>query len=359
MLDLLLKSGPLTPKIELIHTVLRRRFNFIDRVAVTHFDPYSNQLHTFVSSNVKEDPMERYEFPMIKARSLLESMVKGPRVINDLSVLAGGEHEHTRVIREHGFQASYTVPLLYDHVFHGFIFLNSFQKNCFPDSILEEIDVYCHLIVSAVERDMRSNRILNSALSLATEFLKSRNAQLEARMPRMTYITRVIAEDLVAAGKCAFDRETVERLCRFAAFHDIGKMAIAESILLKEERLTVEEFAIITTHTEKGLEIIDSILKNFELQSTPGVEMLRNIVLSHHEKIDGSGYPHQLRGDQIPIEARIVAVADIYDALTSDRPHRFALSGEEAFARLEKLDSKLDADCLASIRRVQDKLPPR
>lgn len=355
-LNLLSRKGPLTPKLKLIHALVRKRYDFVDRLAVALFDPCSGNLKTFVSSNVKEDPLERYEFSLPKAKSLLDTMVHGPRVINDLSVFSEGAHDHTRKIQESGFQASYTVPLLYDSAFWGFLFVNSFRKDCFSEAVVEEMDVYCQLIANAVELEIGSIRILNGALNLATDLLSVQNIGTAQRMNRMTRITRLISKELAAAGKCNFDDETIERLSRFAAFHDIGKIAVPESILMKPDGLTKQEFAVVTIHTEKGLEIIDSVLKNFDLQSTPGIDMLRNIVLSHHEKLDGSGYPHRLQGDQIPVEARIVAVADIYDALTSDRPHRSAFSSEEAFDLLQKQARRLDPDCLAALLRNRELL---
>lgn len=358
-MEFLSRTGPLTPKLQLIHQWIRRRFNFVDRIAVAVFDPYTNRLKTYVSSNAKEDPLEHYEFPMIKARSLLESLVKGARVVNDLSVFSEGGHEHTRKIHEFGFQASYTIPLLHDQAFRGFIFLNSFQKNCFTEEVVEELDVYCHVISNSVERDLREILILDGALELVAGLLQSKITETEARRGHMARITRLITEELVAAGKCSFDDESIERVSRFAAFHDIGKLAVPEAVIMKPARLTTQEFAVVTLHAEKGLEIIDNILKSFNLQSAPGIQMLRNIVLSHHEKMDGSGYPKGLQGNKIPLEARIVAVADIYDAMTSDRPHRFPFSSEEAFEKIQKDTAKLDPDCVEAILRCREKLEAR
>lgn len=358
-LEFLSRTGPLTPKLQLIHQWIRRRFNFVDRIAVAVFDPYSNRLKTYVSSNAKEDPLEHYEFPMIKARSLLESLVKGARVVNDLSIFSEGAHEHTQKIHEAGFQASYTIPLLHDQAFRGFIFLNSFQKNCFTEEVVEELEVYCHVISNAVERDLGDHLILDGALDLVAGLLQSRTTESQTPRGRMTRITRLMAEHLVAAGKCSFDEESIERLSRFAAFHDIGKLTVPEAVLMKPDRLTPAEFTVMQLHAEKGLEIVDSIVKSFRLESAPGIQMLRNIVLSHHEKMDGSGYPNELQGNKIPLEARIVAVADIYDAMTSDRPHRFPFSSEEAFEKIQKDTAELDPDCVEAIVQIREKLEAR
>ena len=358
-LELLSTAGPLTPRLKLIHELVRRNFSFVDRIAVAVFDPFSNRLKTYVSSSAQEDPLELYEFPLIKARSLMESIVKGPRVVNDLSVFAEGRHEHTQKLRESGFQASYTVPILHDNAFRGFIFLNSYQKNCFTDEVIQELDVFCHLLSSTIERDGRGAEILEGALDLLAGSLPARAAGSEPRRGHMSRITRLITRELVAMGKCTFDDETTERLSRFAAFHDIGKLSLPESVLMKPLPLSPEEFDVVTQHPSKGVEIVDSIVKSFRLEGTPGLQMLRNIVLYHHEKIDGSGYPNRLQGDKIPIEARIVAVADIYDALTSDRPHRFPRSSEEAFDNLDKQRALLDTDCVAALFRCRKELESR
>lgn len=348
-LDLLSKSAPLTPKLKTIHELLKRKFDFVDRIAIVRFDSSAGTLKAFISTNAKEDPLSRYEFSLAQAQSLLETMVKGPRVVNDLSVFSKGAHEHTKRIQEFGFQASYTIPLFHDQVFAGFIFMNSYQKDCFSNEVLEELDVYCYMISSVIERDISGIRTLNGALNLAADFLRAQDDETEMRMSRMTRITRLILHELVTAGKHRFDDETIERLSRFAAFHDIGKIAVPESILMKPERLTRREFAVASTHTERGLEIIDGIVKNFDLKSMPGIEMLRNIVLAHHERMDGTGYPFRMRADEIPMEARIVAVADMWNALTSNRPYRSAYSSEEAIDLLQEQAGKLDADCVAAL----------
>ena len=103
--------------------------------------------------------------------------------------------------------------------------------------------------------------------------------------------------------------------------------------------------------------IIDSILKDFSLGTFGHVEILRNIAEYHHEAIDGSGYPNQLHGNEIPIEARISAVADVFDALTSSRTYKAAWSNEEAFGMLQRLsDNKLDKHCVEALIKNKDKL---
>jgi HD-GYP domain-containing protein (c-di-GMP phosphodiesterase class II) len=133
----------------------------------------------------------------------------------------------------------------------------------------------------------------------------------------------------------------------FAPLHDIGKISIPDSILLKPGKLTPEELEIMRTHARMGREIIDDMLNNFGLEGIEYASVMRNIAEYHHEHVDGTGYPMGLKGEEIPLEARIVAVADIFDALTSCRPYKKAWSNNEAFEMLMQLAGiKLDVECV-------------
>ena len=132
--------------------------------------------------------------------------------------------------------------------------------------------------------------------------------------------------------------------------HDVGKIGIPDDVLLKPARLTESEFDIMRTHTNKGREICDHIIENFGLDHYEDMDVLRNIAEFHHETMDGAGYPKGLSGEQIPIEARIVAVADVFDALTSERPYKKAWSNERAVEFMRTISvAKLDLDCVETL----------
>jgi HD-GYP domain-containing protein (c-di-GMP phosphodiesterase class II) len=138
-------------------------------------------------------------------------------------------------------------------------------------------------------------------------------------------------------------------LARAGLMHDIGKLGIPDDVLGKHSALDEAEWSLMRTHPEMGLTLLDRTG-----QSTR--EVLA--VLYHHERMDGSGYPYGLKAEAIPLEARIVAVADTYDALTSDRPYRKACSDEEARRVLiEEAQSRLDPRAVGALLEALDRTP--
>src|SRR5687768_2216073 len=135
---------------------------------------------------------------------------------------------------------------------------------------------------------------------------------------RMSHYAELLAETL------GLSEEEVATLTSAAPLHDIGKIGIPDAVLLKRGGLTDAEFAVMRQHPLIGYEILRDSQSRF-------VQMGALIALRHHERWDGSGYPEGLKGNQIPLPARIVAVADVFDALTSERPYKRAWTAEEAF----------------------------
>jgi HD-GYP domain-containing protein (c-di-GMP phosphodiesterase class II) len=239
--------------------------------------------------------------------------------------------------------------------FFGFVFFNSYRKNVFGEEELHFLDVFAHLISLVVISEFTSIRTLISTVHIARDFANLRDTETGAHLDRMSRYARIVAKEL--APKYGFDDEYVEHVFLFSPLHDIGKIGIPDSVLLKSGLLDTSEREIMRTHPKKGRQIIDAILLGFGLESFEYLDILRNIAEYHHETLDGSGYPHGLRSDEIPMESRIVAVADVFDALTSRRPYKEAWSIDDAFQELRKLaGSKLDADCVEALIRNRAQL---
>ena len=177
--------------------------------------------------------------------------------------------------------------------------------------------------------DSRAETIFR--LAKAAEFRDNETAQHTVRMGEYC---------AVVARKLGLDAEVSERIRQASPLHDVGKIGIPDQILLKPGRLTEEEFEVIKTHPEIGYRILDGSRSEFLIMGA-------NIAYTHHEKWDGSGYPRGLSGEDIPIEGRIAAVCDVFDALTSDRVYKAAMSPEKAVDILtEGRGSHFDPACL-------------
>ncbi|MCW5769480.1 MAG: response regulator [Phycisphaeraceae bacterium] len=159
---------------------------------------------------------------------------------------------------------------------------------------------------------------------------ESRDPETGAHLERVRSYCRILARDLAGRGpyQQEINDEFVHLIYLTSPLHDIGKVGIPDSVLLKPGRLSDQEFAIMKMHAEFGAQTLEAALRAY-----PGVkflEMARDIAATHHERWNGSGYPKGLANDAIPLSGRIVAVADVYDALTSRRAYKAAFSHEVA-----------------------------
>ena len=165
-------------------------------------------------------------------------------------------------------------------------------------------------------------------LSIFSNIVEFRNGESGLHVLHIRMITEMLCRYLAERTKQLPLSETeIEAITMASSLHDIGKIAIAEEILNKPGRLTKEEFEIMKTHAAIGASMIESLE---QYREEPLIKVAHDICRWHHERWDGKGYPDGLKGDQIPAAAQIVALADVYDALTSERVYKKAFTGEEA-----------------------------
>lgn len=210
--------------------------------------------------------------------------------------------------------------------------------------------------VAARTADIRDReKELIFRISRAAEF---RDPETGAHIQRMAYYSQVIARNL------GLDDKQQRLILEAAPMHDVGKIGIPDYILLKPGKLTHEEFEIMKGHSRLGHELLAE-------SSSEIISAGAEIAMTHHEKYDGSGYPHQLSAKAIPLFGRIVAVADVFDALTSERPYKKAWSLEDAVIFLEDGRGKhFDPLCVEAFlagwddvvkirQRFQDEITPQ
>jgi HD-GYP domain-containing protein (c-di-GMP phosphodiesterase class II) len=346
------QEGSAADKLTTIHREIQQHLPFIARIAIVIYEEERDLLKTFISSSDDEHTLQYYQSKLSDSHSLSEiARSRQSRVVNDLVIYAERDRQHSQSIATHGYASSFTTPFYNNGNFAGLIFINSYEKEVFSDLNCHQLSPYIHLIGLLICKEIGQVNILLGSVSTALDISHHRDPETGAHLERMSRYTRLIAREL--APRYQLSDEYVEFIYRFAPLHDVGKIAIPDRILLKPGKLTDEEFREMKRHTTMGCEIMDRMLSNFRLQGLEHISMLRNIIQLHHEAIDGSGYPLGLKGDNIPLEARIIAVADIFDALTSERPYKKAWSNEEAFTELRAMSvRKLDIDCVEALENA-------
>ena len=202
----------------------------------------------------------------------------------------------------------------------GFLFFDADRpKYFFDEFLIQSLNIYAELVTSVLINELSPIHTLRGALNTARNLTHHRDNETALHLTRMSHYSHLIAKKLSA--KYHLSEEFTEYVLQYSPLHDIGKIGIPDEILLKPGKLEDEEFSVIQTHVTIGLDIIDAILREFELTEFSHIDILKNIIGCHHERYDGSGYPRRLQGNDIPIEGRIVAVADVLDALSHPRPY--------------------------------------
>jgi HD-GYP domain-containing protein (c-di-GMP phosphodiesterase class II) len=207
------------------------------------------------------------------------------------------------------------------------------------------LEVYIDSLISALPGVSNTNRptemwtvlLFNQLLRSNEDFIRAYedtlegwSQALELRDPETIWHTRRVVQMTVRLARLlGFQQEELTLISRGTLLHDVGKIGIPDQILLKPGPLNPEEWEIMRQHPVLAYELLSTI---------PGLQPSIDIPYCHHEKWDGTGYPRGLKGDEIPIAARIFAIVDVWDALTSDRPYRKAWTFEQArdYIRLER-----------------------
>ena len=319
----------------------------VDRIACALYDPSDDELRTFVHSTRAGGALSGYAIKLSDSPSLSALARTGDtRVIAEIKAEIGPNSEHSRWLLEQGYRSSFTVPMYGGGALLGFIFFDSTQPDVFVPSVQRDLALYCNLITMAVAGEFNAVRAIQATTTLAREFAGMRDFETGLHIERVARYAREIAAQVApAAGK---GDDFVQHVYLFAPLHDIGKVGIPDHILLKQGPLNVAERAQMETHVEKGCAILRRVLGEFGLVELPDSQMLLNIVGAHHELLDGTGYPKGLTAQDIPLEARIVTVADVFDALTSERPYKKVWTYDAAFEALRDMAraGKLDSVCV-------------
>ncbi len=191
-------------------------------------------------------------------------------------------------------------------------------------------------------------------LSLA-DMVENRDSNTGGHVKRTSDIIRILVEDIRSQQYSPISRRMAENIVRAAPMHDLGKVSIDSSVLNKSGRLTPEEYAAMKAHSTISGQMVHILLDGVEEEDF--VQTAYHVARYHHERWDGGGYPEGLVGEMIPLEARIMAVADVYDALVSKRVYKEPMSYEKAAQIMEEgMGTQFDPNMLLVFQNCREKL---
>lgn len=310
------------------NTVLNTIMDAISKVmgfqicSIKLLDRSGKKLNVEVSRGLGDDYKDRGSSKIGEGISGLAVKMRKPIVIEDVETDKRIPREH--FLRDMGLKSLISIPLTTKQSVMGVLNLYTKNRHIFTDDEKRLLGIFANQAAGAIENatlfESLRESYLNTiqALSMAID---AKDRYTHGHSKRVSEISLLIAREM------NFDEEQIELLEYAADLHDIGKIGISELIISKEGKLTVDEYEIIKTHPLVGETIVEPV---------PFLQEIKPIIRHHHERFDGYGYPDGLAGEEIPLMSRIILIADAYDAMTSDRPYRKALSHEEAVKEIRK-----------------------
>lgn len=338
---------PLALRLQAIHARIAAIAPAISRLAFALYQPQNDLLSTYVSHHSTGEPLTFYDQRLAAIPSLRALRDQRQcRVIDDLREELAPATPHSRWLLEQGWRSSFTLPLFQGERLQGFLFLNAQSPGVFSAPLLERLEPHLELLEALIQAELSSIDSLRAAVRLALTMTGLRDPETGAHVERVSLYSRLIAMELGRRRQLPSD--FAEDIYLFAALHDVGKVGIPDRILLKPGPLDREERHTMDSHVVRGIDLVEQLIRGLHLVADPKMELLRAVVAGHHEKLDGSGYPCGLQAEQIPLEARIVAVADIYDALSQARSYKPPMPEEQVQRILHEMVAagQIDADCV-------------
>lgn len=282
------------------------------------------------------------------------------RIINDFEEFYSyTKSKSMKLLLEEGFKSNLTVLASINTVPFGFFFLTSSRPNNFTEDDAKLFFSVSDILSHRLYYTLNLQKALSEFAHSLTDLVEFKDNETGNHIKRVSLYTKLIASNMNLPPKL------IRILYDFAPLHDIGKVGIPDSILLKPGRLDSDEWKIMQTHVGIGMHIIDRLAENTKsIIDAETINSMRNIVKDHHERWDGKGYPNGKRGEEISMEGRILAIADVFDALTTRRPYKESIPFDVAVDMIVREEGKhfdptvVNAflNCLDDIKSVYEML---
>lgn len=350
------KDQDITATLDDLFQLVRACYPRLSRLSIA-LTSENKATNYFVSDALCQEASNNYIEYNIRPESALKKMSELPsvRVINDLSTM-NPTRQICRLI-DIGHQSSYTSPIYYRDKNLGFIFINATAIGFFNQkSIQADIAYLSQLIASLFTRLHENQKHFQTSLAIALNMGHARDPETKEHLIRMGRYSEILARAM-SEKKPEITYQFIHRIRVYAPFHDIGKYRIPDHVLFSTKRFSHEDRAIMNKHTLYGeamIEDVVSISDNHSI-SQDEVQFLKNIIRHHHERYDGTGLPDNLCGTQIPLEARIVTLADVFDALLSKRAYKSEWAIDDVLEYIEdNIGIMFDPICVDALKQNLD-----
>ncbi|WP_017222621.1 HD domain-containing phosphohydrolase [Moritella dasanensis] len=274
---------------------------------------------------------------------------KSERIIDDLAGLAS--NPRALFLLNHGHRSSFSYPLMFKGEAIAMVFFNASELGFFAKRSIQKDMLFLSTVIhSLMVRQFEKKQFIDISLAIALNMGHAKDPETKGHLNRMERYSAKLAY-LLSDNK-EITHEFIRRIESFAAFHDIGKYKIPDDILFSRAIFTTEERQIMNQHCAHGVDIINDVLGYFpvNMRYVEEYRFLKNIILHHHEHFDGNGYPMGLKAGAIPLEARIVMVADVFDALLSKRLYKPAWCIDDVIAyMIAHSGTMFDPDCVQAL----------
>ena len=324
-IDIAISAGPdLQFTLGILIEQIMSQLNVDDAAAILLYEPETETMEYEVNRGFRTNRVLHSRLPLGQGLAGRTAQIRRTVHIPDLAIMNGALNQPLPIEAE-GFVAYHGFPLIAKGQVKGVLEVFLRSNHPVDQEHLEFLEALAGQAAIAIDNSTLFEQLQDSTTELSVAYdatLEGWAKALEMRdRETVGHAHRVIEMTLRIANKIGINGEALQHIRRGALLHDIGKMGIPDSILLKAGPLTPAEWEIMRQHPAHAYEMLKTI---------GYLEPALEIPYCHHEKWDGNGYPRGLKGEMIPMSARIFAVVDVWDALTSDRPYRYAWSEQKA-----------------------------
>jgi response regulator RpfG family c-di-GMP phosphodiesterase len=364
VISLLNKSSSVEEIFTLLHQTLSDFIPF-ERISILDFLQSENRLvikYVKSSLGVSGEPGDSIEIPAKYVKALTAR--RETLIVDNIDAYFHSVEAPLTIkkVVSHEFRSFLSSPLIINDVVRGFMVLASSKNAIYNEDhgrlltllagqiafslqrsdLLHDLSIHTKNLEEIVKK--RTEEVISTqktTIFALSKLAEMRDTDTGEHLERMRNYSLELARLLKYTGDFPeINKEFLDNIYDSSILHDIGKVGISDSILLKEGPLTKEEFAIMKTHAAIGYNALNAASK--ELGHNSFLEMSKDIALFHHEQYDGNGYPTHLKGNDIPLSARIVTISDIYDALTIDRSYKKAFSHKKAVSVIKEESYRFD-----------------